>query len=66
MPPVSDQRILHCEWAGDLCLYMKDVSIYTSRELTDFQRSSKNKRPLVNNLFIFVRFRQPSLFHQNV
>ena len=41
MPPVSDHRILHCEWAGDLCLYMKDVSIYISREMKDFKRSSK-------------------------
>ena len=41
MPPVSDHCTLHWEWAGDLSLYMKDVSIYISRELTDFQRSSK-------------------------
>ena len=41
MPPVSDHPILHCEFAGDLCLYMKDVSIYISREMKDFKRSSK-------------------------
>ena len=55
MPPVSDHCTLHWERAGDLSLYMKDVSIYISRELTDLQRSSKKISVLYSEQVVYFR-----------